>query len=128
MIRERHKVIVERTVCICDRCGKAIVDLEDHVEWQERFAIRFRGGYGSVFGDGNAVAGDFCQHCIYEVLGKYCRITIDEPICPSHGVEGPPERIYQTNQLAHAEQDAAFRSEFKATFSEGPAGPGVTPR
>jgi hypothetical protein len=37
--------------CICDRCGKKIT-LDDIVEWEEKYLIRFTGGYGSVFGDG----------------------------------------------------------------------------
>ena len=107
MIREKHKVIVERTVCTCDRCGKDIIREDDFSDWQERFAIRFRGGYGSVFGDGNTVEGDFCQNCIHEVLGKYCRIKLDSPFNTEHKVHGDPERIYQPNQLDLHEQAEA---------------------
>lgn len=109
MIREKHKVIVERTVCTCDRCGKDIIQEEDLSEWQERFAIRFRGGYGSIFGDGNTVEGDFCQNCIHDVLGKYCRIKLDDPFRPEHIVLGDPEKIYQPNQLDYNEQVDGFR-------------------
>ena len=104
MIRYQHKVLVERTVCTCDRCGKESIYEEDPVEWQERFSIRFRGGYGSVFGDGSSVEGDFCQACIHQVLGKYCRIRIDDPFDQKLPVTGDPEKIYQPNQLDLIEQ------------------------
>lgn len=64
MLRYKQ-VAVERLVCTCDRCG---LEMEqggsDSVEWQERFVISFRAGFASVFGDGNHVAGDFCQACV----------------------------------------------------------------
>ena len=37
--------------CICDRCGKSITP-NNFVEWEEKQAMGFTGGYGSVFGDG----------------------------------------------------------------------------
>lgn len=108
MIRYQHKVLAERTVCTCDRCGKDIIYEENPVEWQERFSIRFRGGYGSVFGDGSSVEGDFCQACIHQMLGKYCRIKIDDPFDPKQVVTGDPEKIYQPNQLDLVEQAGGF--------------------
>lgn len=99
MIYEKHPVPVERTVCVCDCCGRWIVDKEDIVDWQERFAVRFRGGAGSEFGAGSAVAGDFCQDCIRKLLGKYFRIEVDWPFAPAHEIEGKPRRIYQPNQM-----------------------------
>ena len=109
MIRENQKITIERTVCTCDRCGREITQEEKPDEWQERFAIRFRGGYGSVFGDGNTVEGDFCQNCIHDVLGKYCRIKIDDPFRPELQLHGEPEKIYQPSQLDFNEQAEAFR-------------------
>ena len=61
-------------VCICDRCGRVIAP-NDHDEDQERLAIDFIAGYGSVFGDGNRVQADLCQHCVHKVLGRWLRIT-----------------------------------------------------
>ncbi len=64
-------VTVEKLVCTCDRCGRVMEEGLADLEWQERFIISCRCGYGSVFGDGNLVEGDFCQECIQAVLGKY---------------------------------------------------------
>jgi hypothetical protein len=118
MIRQNHKVVVERTVCTCDRCGKDIICEENPAEWQERFAIRFRGGYGSVFGDGNAVEGDFCQSCINQLLGKYCRIKIDDPFDSTAPATDNPEKIYQPNQLDLAEQANAYSDRISRTTAD----------
>jgi hypothetical protein len=48
-------------------------------EYQEKFSIATRGGWGSVFGDGNLIEGDFCQSCIQKTLGKWIRVTEDDP-------------------------------------------------
>jgi hypothetical protein len=44
-------------------------------EWDEHISIAFRGGYYSIFGDGNEVELDLCQHCFKEVLGQWIRVT-----------------------------------------------------
>ncbi len=67
---QRDRVIQE-TIVRCDRCGRDMVDRGNDCEWQERMVIHFRAGYGSIFGDGNLVDGDFCQHCVNATLGKY---------------------------------------------------------
>jgi len=72
-------VTVERLICTCDRCGKTIDQETDVMEWQERFVISYRAGFGSVFGDGNIVEADFCQDCIKSVLGKWIRVVQDDP-------------------------------------------------
>lgn len=99
MIRKHKDSLGERTTCTCDRCGRDIILERDCEEWQERFAIRFRGGYGSVFGDGKLVKADFCQQCIYQVLGSYCRIICDDPFSAGDSADREPQRIYQPNQL-----------------------------
>jgi hypothetical protein len=104
MIRENQKIVVERTVCTCDRCGREMTREDHSTEWEERFLIRFRGGYGSVFGDGNPVEGDFCQHCIYQLIGKYCRIKTDDPFQPEQSVSGDPERIFQFYQFGDVDK------------------------
>jgi hypothetical protein len=106
MIRRNQKFVVERCVCTCDRCGREMTFEEHTSDWQERFAIRFRGGYGSVFGDGNIVEGDFCQQCIHDTLGKYLRITQDGPFDCQYEQDGEPEKIYQSYQLDKKEQTA----------------------
>jgi len=114
---QQKKITLEREVCTCDRCGKDITKEENTAEWQERFVIRFRAGYGSVFGDGNTVEGDICQDCLQAVLGKYLRITLDDPFRPKHQVEGEPDKIYQPNQLALQEQLDAENSAFWGAMS-----------
>ena len=63
-----HKVVDQY---ICDRCGTVI---DDDMELQESFSIHLFGGYSSVFGDGNVVECDLCQHCLKILIGDFCRI------------------------------------------------------
>lgn len=58
----------------CDKCGRVITP-EDIMEWQESVRIEFIGGYNSIFGDENYVTCDLCQHCLYELIGKFCCIN-----------------------------------------------------
>ena len=67
--------IVEREVktiagISCDVC-KRNIPLDDIMEIQEMVHIEFIGGYGSVFGDGDQVTLDMCQHCFKEKLGGF---------------------------------------------------------
>ena len=59
----------------CDMCEK-VYDAGD-LEIQEFHHIRFCGGYGSVFGDGNEITCDICQHCLYKMIGGVCRYNND---------------------------------------------------
>lgn len=60
---------------ICDRCGgEAELDDQD-CEFHEFTSIQYRAGYGSIFGDGNRVEVDLCQHCVKDTLGTWIRIT-----------------------------------------------------
>ena len=34
--------------------------------------IDFFGGYGSVFGDGNRLKVDICQHCLKKIIEEKC--------------------------------------------------------
>lgn len=43
--------------------------------YTNRTQIRFRAGYGSLFGDSNKVEGDLCDACLHELLGPYLRIV-----------------------------------------------------
>lgn len=94
----RSKTIQEE-ITVCDRCHREMVPGDGDCEHQERLAIRFRAGYGSVFGDGNLVEADICQHCLKEVFGKYLRITEDMPFDPQHSLKEEPSRAYQEGQL-----------------------------
>lgn len=72
---EKEKEIVSIT---CDKCGKLYDSGSDSSEIQEFHHINFRGGYGSVFGDGTQVNCDLCQHCLHMMLGDYCRCVDEE--------------------------------------------------
>lgn len=85
-------------------------------ELQERIAIRFRAGYGSLFGDGNLVEADICQHCLQEVFGKYLRITEDHPFDPQHKTSEEPYRAYQDYQLQQILATENFLKNFRTAL------------
>lgn len=60
----------------CNVCKSTYNCEKDWEDVQEFHHVRFRGGYGSVFGDGVAFRADICQHCLKELLGEY--ITEDD--------------------------------------------------
>jgi hypothetical protein len=99
----RTEIVTVTTHVTCDRCGREMVPNDQDFEHQERVAISFRGGYSSVFGDGNLVEADICQHCVQEVLGPWLRITVDDPFEPEHRPEGNPNGAYQEGQLPGGE-------------------------
>jgi hypothetical protein len=71
----RDKTVQEVFACICDRCHKRMeLDVQDS-GWPERLSLSFRGGFGSIFGDGNEVSVDLCPHCVRETLGAWLRVT-----------------------------------------------------
>lgn len=47
----------------------------DCFEAQEFLTFSQRGGYGSIFGDGNKVSVQLCQRCTKELLGPYLKIV-----------------------------------------------------
>ena len=51
----------------CNRCGRRIYKT-DVMELQEFHHIDFVGGYGSVFGDGERIRCDLCQHCLKDLI------------------------------------------------------------
>jgi len=79
--KEKIKITeeVEETVSVtCDICNKTYQfdkQSNDIFEIQEFTHISFTGGYGSIFGDGDEIRLDICQHCLQEKLGQYLRIT-----------------------------------------------------
>lgn len=76
-------------------------------EWNERVSINFHGGYHSIFGDGNVVEMDLCQHCVKEVLGQWIRVTeqacvaVDEALA---FVDAPNKRIEAMERKAEDER------------------------
>lgn len=57
----------------CDRCGR-LAEL-DEVEFHEMASLDLKAGYGSIFGDGNDVQIDLCQHCLKLTLGRWLRVV-----------------------------------------------------
>lgn len=62
----------------CDICQRRFSFEDDVFEVQEFTHIRKTGGYGSVFGDGDSIELDMCQHCLKEKLGGYIRIIEED--------------------------------------------------
>ena len=77
MLEFRNQTVREIASCICDRCQRRMSPEGDSAEWHERLSISFRGGYGSIFGDGHLVSVDLCQRCVRETLGEWLKITPD---------------------------------------------------
>jgi hypothetical protein len=98
-MRQTRTKTIQEEIVVCDRCSREMVPDGSDCEHQERITIRFRAGYGSVFGDGNLVEADLCQHCLQEVLGKYLRIVEDDPCAPDHKLREEASRAYQEYQL-----------------------------
>lgn len=78
-VTQEKKITVSIT---CDVCKKTYntnaleaYATEDIFELQEFTHIKSNGGYGSVFGDGDDIECDICQHCLKEKLGDFIRIT-----------------------------------------------------
>ena len=63
------------TAIQCDKCKKTIDYYKDSYEFQEMISLDWVAGYCSIFGDGNEVSIDLCEHCIKELLGPYIRIN-----------------------------------------------------
>lgn len=60
----------------CDRCG-CLSELGE-VEFHESVSIELTAGYASVFGDGNDIEIDLCQHCLKLTLGPWLRVSDPE--------------------------------------------------
>jgi hypothetical protein len=75
MKKIREKIVHEISCYVCDRCGlEASVDDIQSREVEEFVSIERVGGYCSIFGDGNQISVDICQHCLKDVLGEWLRI------------------------------------------------------
>jgi hypothetical protein len=62
----------------CDSCEKVYQEGVDVFEIQEFLSWSMVGGYNSVFGDGNQVSLDLCQHCVKEILGCFIKNDIKD--------------------------------------------------
>lgn len=71
----------------CDRCDRLAEVGDAELEFQEFVSIDRKAGYASIFGDGNHVQVDLCQHCLKEILGPWLRI--DDPSAKTLGLFDP---------------------------------------
>lgn len=118
-------ITVTETYVTCDRCSREMHPNNHDCEHQERLAVRFRAGYGSVFGDGSLVEADLCQHCVKDMLGKWMRVTLDDPFNPAHpsAGRGDPKGAYQQYQLASAIEADTLRDAMRRLLLEQPSRP-----
>lgn len=72
MKKIRKKMVQEIYGYVCDRCGREADAHEGEAE--ELVSIDRVGGYCSIFGDGNRISVDICQHCLKDILGEWLRI------------------------------------------------------
>ncbi|MFM0217800.1 hypothetical protein [Paraburkholderia caledonica] len=79
MLEYRDRIVQEAAACTCDRCRKGMTSDDHDSGWHERMSLSFRGGFDSIFGDGNKVSIDLCQQCVRDTLGAWLRITPPEP-------------------------------------------------
>lgn len=112
-MRQTRTKTIQEEIVVCDRCHREMGPDNKDFELQERTAIRFRGGYGSVFGDGNLVESDICQNCLQEVFGKYLRITEDDPFDPKHKMSDEAEKAYQEDRLQQILATENFLKNFR---------------
>lgn len=78
----------------CDRCG--LVATNGEVEFYEMTCIDAKAGYGSIFGDGNNVQVDLCQHCLKFTLDRWLRV-----VEPAHQERSLQERLHQFDPKRH---------------------------
>jgi hypothetical protein len=78
---------------ICDRCGRQAERDDLDCEFHEFTSIQYSAGFGSIFGDGNGVEVDLCQHCVKDSLGTWIRVTdpLESFSQEDHGGEFPSE-------------------------------------
>lgn len=52
----------------CDRCHQSLMNPMDY---QEALCWKNRGGFNSIFGDGQEISLDLCQDCVKTLLEPY---------------------------------------------------------
>ena len=113
MIRTELRLQEYLALLICDRCGREADRGNASVEFHEFTRIQFRAGYGSVFGDGNEIQVDLCQHCLKDTLGAWIRVT--DPYVglrqELHGDEFPNESEKHFHSRARVAIDRAIEND-----------------
>lgn len=108
MFRSEKKTITntwEQTLghAVCDRCGRVMDQESRESGYNNLTLLRFRAGYGSRFGDGNLVEGDFCDGCLFDLMGRYVRVIEGSDAPQSDDVfrADSPRRLYAEYQMTH---------------------------
>lgn len=101
----RHQTVQKLAACTCDRCKRRLTP--DDGEWQERLSFDHACGFDSVFGDGNTISLDLCQHCVRDVLGQWLRITQPEY---AQEINAMAERVEASAKEASAALDDTMSS------------------
>ncbi|MCQ8230569.1 hypothetical protein [Pectobacterium carotovorum] len=60
--------------------------MEDNQEFQEFLSVGRIADFGSIFGDGESLRLDLCQHCVKDVLGQWIQIGNASRSLVSNGV------------------------------------------
>lgn len=89
---------------VCDRCGHAMDEAEPDSGYNNLALLRFRSGFGSRFGDGSYIEGDFCDACLFELVAPYIRVIDDSQVPDSNDFFRiqSPRRLFIEHQIAGA--------------------------
>ncbi len=89
---------------VCDRCGHVMDEADHKSGYQNLTMLRFRAAYGSKFGEGRCVEGDFCDACLFELVAPYVRVIDDRRVPDSTDFFRiqSPRRLYLEHQIAGA--------------------------
>ncbi|HEX7324958.1 MAG TPA: hypothetical protein VF292_06360 [Rhodanobacteraceae bacterium] len=88
-------------VAVCDRCGHRMREADYASGYDHLALVRFRAEAGSPFGPGRLIEGDFCDACLFELLGRYVRVIDDSDAPDTADLYQPlsPRRLYAAYQL-----------------------------
>lgn len=107
MLEYQDKTVQEVAACTCDRCQRRMTP-DDDFNWHEKLSIAYRGGFGSIFGDGCDISVDLCQQCVKETLGTWLRISPGDDGSASgsvkalKGIVRKPERSVSVEDMNQA--------------------------
>lgn len=71
LVKPKPHETLEVVFITCDVCKKEY-EIDDTFEIQEFYHITHQCGYGSVFGDGEVLKIDICQHCLKKIIEEKC--------------------------------------------------------
>lgn len=97
---------------VCDRCGHVMDEADRKSGYNNLAMVRFRPAYGSKFGEGHCVEGDFCDACLFELLAPYVRVIDDTHVPDSTDFFRipAPRRLYLEHQIAGAMAEGILMS------------------